>query len=461
MAKTRTHYVCSACGGIQSKWMGKCPDCGQWDTLGRFSEPSAAAEAAIPGSIAAAWTTDVKVDAPTGAQPVGKIQTREWPRLATGIGELDRVLGGGVVPGSVVLLGGDPGIGKSTLLLQAAVSLASASGPILYASSEESAHQIKLRAERLASADTPTANEHLFILAETNLARIVEQARRIRPAVLIIDSIQMVHTPDADAAPGSMTQLRRCGQELVYLAKLSGMAIMVIGHVTKEGALAGPKVLEHLVDVVLSFEGDRHHNHRVVRGTKNRFGTTLEVGLFEMTGSGLREVPDGTLALNPREKPRSGSVVSPIMHGSRCLLGELQALTATGFLGAAKRKASGLDSGRLAMLIAVLEKHGGLRLADQDVFVSAVGGMRIVEPAADLAIALAIAGAHYGRSMPSATAVTGEVGLGGEIRPVRMMDARIREAQRLGFQTLLVPADQSSKGSPGVRTIAEAISMLL
>jgi DNA repair protein RadA/Sms len=250
----------------------------------------------------------------------------------------------------------------------------------------------------------------------------------------------MVFKADLEASPGSVTQLRRCAMELVYLAKVSGMAIVLVGHVTKEGTLAGPKLLEHLVDAVLSFEGDRHHAHRVVRGIKNRFGTTLEVGLFEMTGLGLREVSDIASVLDPGAQPRPGSVVCPVMHGSRCLLVEVQALTATGILGAARRKVSGVDANRLAMLIAVLEKHGGLRLADQDVFASAVGGLKIAEPAADLALALAIAGAHLHRALPAGTTAIGEVGLGGEIRHVHQMESRVREACRLGYRRLVVPA---------------------
>jgi DNA repair protein RadA/Sms len=460
MAKTKTAYVCSACGAVHPRWLGRCPDCGQWDSLGKFVEPKPIA-ADQPPTLAATWAEgDDSTQRPPGAAPVGSIMLQEWPRLTTSIGELDRVLGGGIVPGSVVLLGGEPGIGKSTLLLQAALRLA-AHRPILYTSSEESAHQIRLRADRLADQPGP-ASQNLFVLAETNLARIVEQARKLKPALLVIDSIQMIHLPGVDASPGSMSQIRRCGQELVTLAKVSGMAVMVVGHITKEGNLAGPKVLEHIVDVVLTFEGDRHHAYRVVRGVKNRFGTTLEVGLFEMTGAGLVEVPDGSLALNPREKPRPGSVVSPIMHGARCLLGEIQALTATGFLGAAKRKSSGLDSNRLAMIIAVLEKHGGLRLADQDVFASAVGGMKIVEPAADLALAAAIAGAHYSRSIPVGCAVLGEVGLGGEVRPVRMLEQRVRESVRLGYTTLMLPHDQREAASGaaqviGIRHVADAL----
>jgi DNA repair protein RadA/Sms len=293
----------------------------------------------------------------------------------------------------------------------------------------------------------------------------------VRPSVIVIDSVQMVYKPDVPAAPGSVTQLRRCCADLVYLAKASGVAIVLVGHVTKEGQLAGPRLLEHLVDCVLSFEGDRYHSHRIVRSAKNRFGTTMEIGLFEMTGRGLREVPEGAgVPAAGGEEPRPGSVVSPVMTGTRCILVELQALTATGFLGAAKRKSSGLDSNRLAMLIAVLEQHGGLRLADRDVFASSVGGIKVNEPAADLALLLAIAGAHYRRSLDRATIAVGEVGLGGEVRSVPQLEQRVREAARLGYTKAIIPRlHASEKGLIAavrgvelmqVRTVSQAIELL-
>jgi DNA repair protein RadA/Sms len=377
-------------------------------------------------------------------------------RLPTGIAEFDRVLGGqqqqpgearpagkptqGLVPGSAVLLGGDPGIGKSTLLLQAAFRLAQSKVRVLYVSSEESAQQLRLRAGRLCPG---RAADDLLVLADTNLARILEQARQVQPQVLVIDSIQMIYKGDLPAAPGSVGQLRACCLELVYFAKASGCAVLLVGHVTKQGTLAGPRLLEHMVDTVLYFEGDRYHSHRIVRAIKNRFGTTLEVGLFEMGESGLREVADGAGLLAAEYRPMSGSVVCPVFQGTRCLLVEIQALTATGFLGAAKRKTSGLDANRLAMLIAVLEKRGGLRLADQDIFASSVGGMKIAEPAADLAIALAIAGAHHNRQLhrtgEGGVCAVGEIGLGGEVRHVQQLEQRVREAARLGFSYIICP----------------------
>ncbi|MCA9284286.1 MAG: DNA repair protein RadA [Phycisphaerales bacterium] len=493
MAKVRTRFVCSACGSMHPKWMGKCPDCGVWDALESFVEPKTDQVAETHGTAVATWLAEEGV--PTAvraaqALPLAEISVDDVPRIPTGIGELDRVLGGGLVPGSVVLLGGEPGIGKSTLLLQTVGRLASRTqaSPVLYVSSEESAQQIRLRADRiLASAssgvgggrtsgdepvegagsglDPERVHRQLFVLAETNLARVVEQARRVQPAVCVIDSIQMIYRGDLEAAPGSVAQLRRCCIELVYLAKASGMAIVVVGHLTKDGQFAGPKMLEHLVDVVLSFEGDRDHGHRIVRGVKNRFGSTLEIGLFEMTGTGLDQVPEGGVVVDPAAPPNPGTVICPSLHGSRCLLAEVQALTATGIMGAARRKTSGLDSNRLAMIIAVLEKHGGLRLADQDVYAAVAGGLRVVEPAIDLAVLLAVAGAHLRRSLPPGTAVVGEVGLSGEIRPLQHPTHRAAEAARHGFRRLIGPQGGGIRGCEeivleGVRTVGEAIERL-
>lgn len=497
MAKVREVFVCSACGSTLPRWMGKCPDCGAWDTLERQSVDKAAAHDPQRG-IVEGWHASAAADHPDPGDLTGHGapqaismaqagQETEVRRLPSGIGELDRVLGGqsdsgpsapgrspkgaaanlGLVAGSVVLLGGEPGIGKSTLLLQAAAAWARRSTRVLYVSSEESVEQVRGRAERLGAAKEPD----LFVLADTNLARIVEQARKVLPQIVVIDSAQMIYKSDVPAGPGSVTQLRRCVAELVYLAKASGIAVVLVGHVTKEGTLAGPRIVEHLVDVVLNFEGDRYHAHRIVRAVKNRFGTTMELGIFEMTGQGLREAPEGAgvaavTGNSDNAAPRPGTIVCPIVQGSRCVLVEIQALTATGFLGAAKRKSSGLDSNRLAMLIAVLEQHAGMRLADMDVFASSVGGLRVVEPASDLALLLAIAGAHRRKAIAGATAVVGEVGLGGEVRPVTQIEQRAREAGRLGYTRLLVPkanAKQASiRGSSviAVRTIDEAMERL-
>ncbi len=456
--------------------MGKCPDCGTWDSLEKFTPPTD--EPAPPQAMGAAaqWlargddpSADGAAAAAAGAVPLDEVSTRETPRIATGVAELDRVLGGGIVPGSAVLFGGDPGIGKSTLLLQAAARLADVGRRVLYVSSEESAQQVKLRAERVIDVDDGADRErsarskNLYVLSETNITRIAEQARRVQPELLVIDSIQMLWSSGVEAAPGSVTQLRRACLELVWLAKASNMCVALVGHVTKEGELAGPKLLEHLVDVVLQFEGDRHHAYRVVRPIKNRFGSTQEIGLFEMTGAGLIEVREGSLTLThgdhggdegegggaPTQRP--GTVFVPSLAGSRCLIAEIQALTATSFLGAAKRRASGLDSNRLAMLIAVLEKHGGLRLADQDVFAQAAGGMKIVEPAADVALALAIAGAHYARATPVGFAAIGEVGLTGEVRAVRQIEQRVAEIVRRGGRMIAVPASQAAAARSAVR----------
>lgn len=491
MAKARQVFVCSACGSLQTKWMGKCPECGAWDTLaaetvhraaktdprgaalGTWAGGGGGAPGTEPAGAAAAELRPLR-EAHGEAQRLGEVAAQGGvQRLRTGIDELDRVLGGGLVPGSAVLVGGDPGIGKSTLLLQAARALAERGTRVLYVSSEESAQQVAMRAGRVTPSgepgEGPGENSSLkarertpdraskapskgadlpgefFLLAEASLARVLDQASRVlsesAAPVLIIDSVQMIYHPDVPAFPGSMTQLRRCAAELVYFAKATGAAVIVVGHVTKEGLLAGPRMLEHLVDAVLYFEGDRYHAHRLLRCVKNRFGSTLELGLMEMTGAGLRAADRAGLAaaLQHGAAPRPGTVVCPVLTGSRCLLVEIQALTATGFPGAVKRKSSGLDANRLAMIIAVLEQHAGLRLADRDVFASAVGGVRVAEPAADLALLLAIAGAHFKRSVPGACAVVGEVGLGGEVRPVAQLEARVREATRLGAKVLIVP----------------------
>jgi len=452
MAKSLTRFICRTCGAVQTKWMGKCPDCGAWDTLEQHKTLGAGAAQDQPMGVAAPTSGSAPVALPIDAPELQQLSGLDTPdRMATGIGELDRVLGGatdspvintpagprGLVPGSAILIGGDPGIGKSTLLLQAANGLAQGRHRVLYVSSEESAHQLRLRAKRLNAIGDK--NPDLFVLADTNLARIVDQTIKTQPRVLIVDSIQMIYKGDLPAAPGSVTQLRACCQELVYLAKTTGCAVLLIGHVTKEGRLAGPRLLEHMVDTVLYFEGDRYHSHRVIRAIKNRFGTTLEVGLFEMTDRGLLPVADGAGLLAAEYQPMSGSVVCPVVQGSRCLLIEIQALTATGFLGNAKRKTSGLDANRLAMLIAVLEKRGGLKLADQDIFASSVGGMKVAEPAADVAVALAIASAHYNRQLAQGVCAVGEIGLGGEIRHVQQMEQRVREAARMGFKQVICP----------------------
>lgn len=429
MAKARSQFLCNHCGSIHAKWLGKCPDCGTWNSLEAFTPP-------VPDERAPRTGVDL---AAAEATPIDEIDESQTPRLTTGIAEFDRVLGGGIVPGSVVLIGGEPGIGKSTLLLQVAHAMAASKlgCKVLYVTSEESARQTALRAGRLG-----VKSDRLLVLAETNVERILHQIAKHQPSVAIIDSIQMVYKPQLPAAPGSITQLRDSCMDLVYLAKSSGTAIVLVGHVTKEGTLAGPKLIEHIVDTVAYFEGDRFHAHRIVRCMKNRFGGTHEVGLFEMTGQGLREVTDpGKLFMEqygPGGQP-SGSVITAAMQGSRVLLVEVQALTASSVIGAAKRKTSGVSADRVAMIIAVLEKRAEMRLAADDVFVNIAGGVKTPEPGVDLAIALAIASAHLNRPLPNGTLAVGELGLGGEVRPVPQLETRLREASRLGVAHAIVP----------------------
>ncbi len=436
MAKARSQFLCNSCGSVHPKWMGKCPDCGTWDSLQEYKTPTPDARAAVANRQTADLATA------TQALTLEQIDHEDAPRTATGIGEFDRILGGGIVPGSAVLVGGEPGIGKSTLLLQVADALANLKSQIpdfkvLYVTSEESARQTKLRAARLN-----IASKNLLVLAETNVERIVNQIHKVNPAVVIVDSIQMIYKPELPAAPGSVTQLRDCCMDLVYLAKTSGTAVIFVGHVTKAGTLAGPKIIEHIVDTVVYFEGDRFHSHRIVRCVKNRFGSTHEVGLFEMTGEGLREVTDpGNLFMEqyrPGGQP-SGSVITAAMQGSRVLLVEVQALTASSVIGAARRKVSGASNDRVGMIIAVLEKRAEMRLAADDVFVNVAGGVKVAEPAIDLAIALAIASAHTNRPMQPGTFALGELGLGGEIRSIPQLEVRLREAARLGLGHAIVP----------------------
>src|SRR4051794_23264805 len=469
MAKSRTQFLCNQCGSVHPKWMGKCPDCGTWDSLEEYKAPAADARAAA--RLDPAQTGDLTRGAE--ALTLDQIDEAESPRRPTGIGEFDRILGGGIVPGSAVLVGGEPGIGKSTLLLQVAHELArrpgtqdketrrqgdkgksvageaprslspglpvslSDSSTVLYVTSEESARQTKLRASRLG-----VTSSGLLVLAETNVERIVNQIHKTKPAVVVIDSIQMIYKPDVPAAPGSVTQLRDCRMDLVYLAKATGTAVIFVGHVTKAGTLAGPKIIEHIVDTVVYFEGDRFHSHRIVRCVKNRFGSTHEVGLFEMTGEGLKDVVDpGNLFVEQYGEggQPSGSVITAAMQGSRVLLVEVQALTASSVIGAARRKVSGVSADRVGMIIAVLEKRAELRLAASDVFVNVAGGVKVQEPAIDLAVALAIASAHLNRPLAPGTLAVGELGLGGEVRSVPQLETRLREASRLGLGHAIVP----------------------
>jgi DNA repair protein RadA/Sms len=487
--KTRQQFLCNKCGGVQLKWMGKCPDCGGWDTLEPYTPP--AEDVRNPLTTAAAVAGGGFGDITSGAVALrlDDIDAAQSPRTATGIGELDRVLGGGIVPGAAILVGGEPGIGKSTLLLQMAGAIAS--GPVragsaadlgampstrtaaksattlptLYVTSEESASQTKLRAKRLG-LDTSS----LLVLAETNLERITHQIAQTKVRVVVIDSIQMIYKPALGAAPGSVTQLRDCCTELVYLAKATGVAIIFVGHVTKAGTLAGPKIIEHIVDTVLYFEGDRYHSHRIVRCVKNRFGSTHEVGLFEMTGSGLSEVRDpGNLFARPygAEGPPSGSVLTTALTGSRTMIIEVQALTASSVVGAARRKVTGVSSDRVAMIIAILEKRCGFRMADKDIFVNLVGGVKIQEPAIDLPVALAIASASADKPLPPGTLAVGELGLGGEIRSVSQLEARLREASRLGVGHAIVPhfsgpmPKLGGMAVHGVRRIQQALADLM
>jgi DNA repair protein RadA/Sms len=452
-------FVCQECGSQSPKWQGRCPDCGAWNSYveERAGDPA--------GTTAADHRYRLPGAAAHGAQRYSDVQASKADRISSGIGEFDRVLGGGIVPGSLVLLGGEPGIGKSTLLLQAAANFARDVGTVLYASGEESEHQIKSRGERLGVGDAP-----LYLLSETCIETILEEIGRIGPELLIVDSVQTVFSLKFQSAPGSIGQVREAATQFLFTAKGHNIPTFLVGHVTKEGSLAGPKALEHVVDTVLYFEGERHHSHRVVRAVKNRFGAISELGVFEMTGGGLKPVPNpSALFLAERPVATPGSAVLCSVEGSRPILVEVQALASTTTYGMARRMAVGIEQNRLSLLLAVLEKRAGLHLAGDDVFVNIAGGMSVEEPAADLAIVSAIASSVRNRAVTSTTAVFGEVGLGGEIRGVPQAGLRIREAEQMGFTRVVLPAanvDGSDNRSGGaelvaVKHVGEALDALL
>jgi DNA repair protein RadA/Sms len=438
MARAHTVFTCSTCGATAAKWHGRCPSCGDWNTL---------VEEAAPARAAGARAGGVGTASPARAVPLREIRAEEAARLTTGIGELDRVLGGGIVEGGVVLIGGDPGIGKSTLLLQAADALA-ARVPVLYVTGEESGAQVALRARRLGADGSKVR-----VLAEINLEKILATLEAEQPAFCVIDSIQTLYSEQLTSAPGSVAQVRECAAQLTRSAKASGTAMVLVGHVTKEGALAGPRVLEHIVDTVLYFEGDTHSSFRLVRAFKNRFGAVNEIGVFAMTEKGLKGVANpSAIFLSTHGQPVPGSCVLVTLEGTRPLLVEVQALVDSG--GPSPRRLSvGLERDRLAMLLAVLHRHAGVGVLDQDVFVNAVGGVRISEPAADLAVLLSIQSSLRGKPLPRGFIAFGEVGLAGEVRPAPRGQERLKEAAKLGFSTAVVPKANAPKKAPEGMTI--------
>jgi len=437
MAKSKSVYSCTECGAVSPKWQGQCPGCGQWNTL---------VESVAEKSVGHRFESL----APTAKlQNLSEIEARETERIPTGIGEFDRALGGGLVPGGVVLIGGDPGIGKSTLLLQALAHL-SAECPVLYVSGEESGEQVALRARRLG-LDT----RRLQLMAEINLERILATLQAEKPLVAVVDSIQTLWSDQLSSAPGSVAQVRECAAQLTRLAKQLGITIILVGHVTKDGALAGPRVLEHIVDTVLYFEGDTHSSFRLVRACKNRFGAVNELGVFAMTESGLKGVSNpSALFLSQHGQEVAGSCVMVTQEGTRPLLVEIQALVDSAH-GNPRRLTVGLEAQRLAMLLAVLHRHAGIVCFDQDVFVNAVGGVKITEPAADLAVLLSITSSLKNKPLPAKLIVFGEVGLAGEIRPAPRGQERLKEAAKLGFTRALIPeANRPKQAIPGIEVIA-------
>lgn len=462
MPRAHTKYVCQQCGFESAKWMGRCPDCGEWNCFVETVIPATRSGPDGRGGSLSRIGRAVPV-------PLPEVEAGTYARVATGSPELDRVLGGGIVPGSLVLLGGEPGIGKSTLLLQVAGDIAAdGDGDVIYVSAEESAQQVKLRADRLG-----IESERLLLLPETELEAIVEVVERARPRVIVVDSIQTIASPQIQSAPGSVSQVRECTLQLMRMAKSIHVPVFIIGHVTKEGTVAGPRALEHIVDAVLYLEGERFHSYRLLRGVKNRFGATNEVGVFEMRGEGMRDVENpSALFLAEHSGHASGSAVIVSLEGTRPLLVEVQALVSTTAFGTPRCTANGLDHNRMLMLLAVLQKRVGLALGNQDVYVNVAGGFSLGEPAVDLGVAAAVSSSFREQRISPETVLIGEVGLGGELRAVTRTDARIREAAKLGFKLCVVPAaaNVSERGyeSTGggielaqARTLAEALALAL
>lgn len=455
MAKLKIKFVCTECGTESPKWMGKCPGCGAWNTMVEEAEPVVKANV---GRSSELTRTKEK------AQSIIHIESGKEPRIPTGNGELNRVLGGGLVPGSLLLVGGDPGIGKSTLLLQTSNSLAGEGLTVLYVSGEESVRQTKLRADRLGAL-----SERLFVLCETNLDLVEQSIEEVKPDFLVIDSIQTVYRPDVPSAPGSVAQVRECTAQFMRIAKVNGVATVLVGHVTKEGAIAGPRLLEHMVDCVLYFEGERHHSYRLLRAVKNRFGSTNEIGIFDMSEDGLREVANPSeLFLTERPRGVSGSTVVASMEGTRPVMVELQALVAPTHFPSPRRMSSGLDHHRISLVIAVLEKRMGMFLQNQDAYVNVAGGIRLDEPAADLAAAVSLASSFKDLPTKPDDVVFGEVGLTGEVRAVSRAETRVKEALKLGFKRVILPEASLKGWAPPqgialvpVRTVAEALKAAL
>ncbi len=456
MARASSSYVCQACGDVTSKWQGRCDACGEWNSL--QEEAGRIGEAAHKTSLAAVKSRSAKLNL-----VALKGDTAEPPRAISRIGEFDLVTGGGLVPGSAILVGGDPGIGKSTLLLQVAANL-SRNDRVIYVSGEESIAQVRLRAARLGLAET-----EVLLAAATNLRDIIATLEASPPRLVVIDSIQTMWSDALESAPGTVSQVRACSQELVRYAKRSGATVLLVGHVTKDGQIAGPRVIEHMVDTVLYFEGERGHQFRILRAVKNRFGPTDEIGVFEMTGLGLSEVANpSALFLSSREEKASGSCVFAGIEGTRPVLVELQALLAPSPLGTPRRAVVGWDAGRLAMVLAVLETRAGLSLAGNDIYLNVAGGLRVSEPAADLAVAAALISSHLGVPVPPEVVIFGEISLSGTVRRVAQTDARLKEASKLGFKAAIVPGvakedkRKSEKDEPVLTTyeVADLQSLL-